>query len=306
MKFHQLRDFLAIVEKQNISSAARFLGVAQPSLSRSVRELEKDLGGPLFERHARGVALTEMGRIFYRRARMMIRELERAREEIGELQGQVRGTLSVGLSSVSHYTLLNSTLAPFQKRYPAIQLTLIEGAYPLFETGLKEGNIDIYVGPAPDSLPQQLRAEHLFHPSRAVLARRGHPLASASSLAELLQADWITTSLTDRAEAEFGEIFESYGFPPPRLSIRVSSALTAVTALTSSDALTISSRTFAESPLASDALIVIEVKEPFTSPHISLVYRAGVPPTPAAEYFADMIRRAAVPMKMQYPSSKGI
>lgn len=303
MKFHQLRDFLAIVEKQNISSAAKFLGIAQPSLSRSVRELEKDLGVPLFERHARGVALTEMGRIFYRRARMMSRELEKAREEIGELRGQVRGTLSIGLSSVSHYTLLNAALTPFQKRYPAVQLTLIEGAYPLFETGLKEGNIDLYVGPAPDNLPQELKAEQLFHPSRAVLARRGHPLANATSLAELLQADWITTSLTDRAEAEFGEIFESHGLPPPRLSIRVSSALTVVTALTSSDALTISSRTFSESPLASDALMVIEVKEALTSPHISLVYRAGAPPTPAADYFADMIRRAAVPMKKQYPTS---
>lgn len=301
MKFHQLRDFLAIVEKQNISSAAKFLGIAQPSLSRSVRDLEKELGVPMFERHARGVALTEMGRIFYKRARIMMRELEKAREEIGELHGQVRGTLTIGVSSVSHYTLLSSALAPFQKRYPAVQLKLIEGAFPLFEIGLKEGNVDVYVGPAPDSLAQELKAEPLFHPSRAVLGRKGHPLAGATSLAELLQAEWITTSLTDRAEAEFGMVFESHGLTAPRISMRASSALTVITALTSTDALTISSRTFSDSPLFADDIVVIEVKEAISSPSISLVVRSGVPPTPAAEYFCDMIHRAAVPMLAKYP-----
>lgn len=114
MKLHHLRDFLAIVEKESISAAAKYLGIAQPSLSRSIRELEKELGVALFERHARGAALTPMGAVFAKRARMAVRELEKGREEIS--QGQVHGDVTVCISGVSHLTLLGAALRPFQDR----------------------------------------------------------------------------------------------------------------------------------------------------------------------------------------------
>ena len=302
MKLHHLRDFLAIVEKQSISAAAKYLGIAQPSLSRSIRELEKELGVPLFERHARGAALTQAGTVFARRARMAVRELEKGRDEISQIQGQLHGDVAVCISGVSHLTLLGAALAPFQKRYPLVNLNLIEGVYPLCESRLKEGSIDVYVGPAPESgAPPELKVEKLFQPGRVVLARKGHPLAGAKSMRELLDADWLTTSITDKAEAEFGAIFEQIGLPPPRLSIRVSSAMTLITALISSDALVITSRTLADMPMFKDLVTVLDVEEVLTAPHIALIYRAAVPPTPAAEYFCDMIRRAAVPMIKLYP-----
>ncbi|MES2050781.1 MAG: LysR substrate-binding domain-containing protein [Pseudomonadota bacterium] len=302
MKLHHLRDFLAIVEKESISAAAKYLGIAQPSLSRSIRELEKELGVPLFERHARGAALTQMGKVFAKRARMAVRELEKGRDEINQIQGQVHGNVAVCISGVSHLTLLGEALGPFQDRYPLVRLNLIEGVYPLYENRLKEGSIDAYVGPAPEGgVPPELKLEKLFQPPRVVLARKGHPLAGAKSIRELLDADWLTTSITDKAETEFGAIFEQIGLPPPRLSIRVGTALTLIVALTSSDALVISSRAWADTPMFKNLLTVLDVEEVLTAPAIALVYRAGVPPTPAAEYFCDMIRRAAVPMMKLYP-----
>ncbi|MBI2726985.1 MAG: LysR family transcriptional regulator [Polaromonas sp.] len=302
MKLHHLRDFLAIVEKESISAAAKHLGIAQPSLSRSIRELEKELGAPLFERHARGAALTQMGIVFARRARMAMGELEKGRAEISQMQGEVHGDVTVCISGVSHLTLLGESLTPFQKRYPLVKLHLIEGVYPQVESRLREGSIDAYVGPVPDvNIPPDLRVEKLFQPSRVVLARKGHPLAGARSLAELVDANWLTTSITDKAELEFGAIFEAQGLPPPRLSMRVGSSMTLITALTSSDAIVISSRTWADLPMFRDLLTVIEVEQILSAPAIALIYRAAVPPTPAAEYFCDMIRRAAVPMLKRYP-----
>lgn len=304
MKFHQLRDFLAIVEKGSISAAAKYLGIAQPSLSRSIRELEKELGVPLFERHARGAALTPLGAMFAKRARLSVMELEKARDEISQNRGQVHGNVTVCISGVSNLTLLNAALRPFQKRYPLVNLSLVEGVYPLIENRLKEGSIDLYVGPAPDvGPPVELTLEKLFSAPRAVLARKGHPLAGATSLRQLLDANWLTTSITDRAETEFGSIFEALGLPPPRLSIRVSSALTLITALTGSDALAITSRTWADLPLFGNLITVIPIEETITGPSIALIHRAAVPPTPAAEYFCDMIRRAAVPMATRYPNT---
>jgi LysR family transcriptional regulator of abg operon len=183
MKLHHLRDFLAIVEKESISAAAKSLGIAQPSLSRSIRELEKELGVPLFERHARGAALTPMGTVFAKRARMAVRELEKGRDEIAQIQGAVHGDVTVCISGVSHLTLLGAALRPFQDRYPLVNLNLIEGVYPLYENRLKEGSIDVYVGPVPEGgAPSELKVEKLFQPSRVVLARKGHPLAGAKSM----------------------------------------------------------------------------------------------------------------------------
>ncbi|WP_084181694.1 helix-turn-helix domain-containing protein [Polaromonas glacialis] len=77
MKLHQLRNFFAIVEKVSISAAAKYLDIAQPSLSRSIRKLEKELGIPLSKRHVRGPVLTPLGTKFSKSARLSMIELEK-------------------------------------------------------------------------------------------------------------------------------------------------------------------------------------------------------------------------------------
>ena len=67
----------------------------------------------LFERHASVAALTPMGAVFARRARMAVRELEKGRDEISQIQGQVHGDVVVCISVVSHPTLLGAALQPF-------------------------------------------------------------------------------------------------------------------------------------------------------------------------------------------------
>ena len=64
MKLHHLRDIVAIAERGGLRAASRHLQIAQPALTRSLSELERELGAPLFERHSRGMALTAMGRAF--------------------------------------------------------------------------------------------------------------------------------------------------------------------------------------------------------------------------------------------------
>src|SRR5580693_6822900 len=68
MKLHQLRDLVAIAEHGSLRAAARHLGIAQPTLTRSLSELERELGAPLFERRARGMVATALGQAFIRRA----------------------------------------------------------------------------------------------------------------------------------------------------------------------------------------------------------------------------------------------
>ena len=294
MKLHHLRDLLAIAEKGSINSAAKHLGMAQPALSRSVRELEREIGVPLLERQPTGTMLTPMGILFARRATSAVNELRRARDEVQQLQGSVQGTVVACVSGVAHIALLSEALAPFYEAYPHVKLRIIEGVYPMVEARLKSGAVDFYIGAAPEGGPApDLQLVKLFDNTRVVLCRVGHPLSKARSLAELVDAKWVTTSITDHAEAEFSSVFARFGLPAPRLSIQAESALTWITAVASTDMLTMSPVQWLDSSLIKGAISQIKVQELIAAPAIVLIRRHAIPPTPAAEYLCDMMRRPA-------------
>ncbi len=291
MKLHQFRDVVAIAERGSLRAASRHLGIAQPALTRSVRELERELGAPLFERQARGMVLTPMGDVFVRRANAVLGEVRRARDEVEQLQGGVGGNVSAGLSSVPYMAMLPQALRPFRARYPNVRLNLIEGLYPALEAGLKDGSVDIYIGPRPDALAPGLAEEKLFDNTLTVLARKGHPLAKARTLADLADAEWATTSVTYKAEEELGAMFASRGLKPPRLTVQSHSALTLIVSLSYSDLLAMVPVQWTEFPFTTSALAAIPIKDVLPAPPIVLVRRAGLPLTPAAEFFVDLMRR---------------
>ena len=142
--------------------------------------------------------------------------------------------------------------------------------------------------------------EILFNNTRQVFARRGHPLAKARSLRDLVGASWITTGTTSDAEAEFRDLFVRHKLPPPRLVIKAESMLSALITLMSSDALVVTLRQYDEFALTRSALQVIDIEESLPAPDIVVIRRAGLPLTPAADYLCDMFRRASA----QYVSAR--
>ena len=298
MKLNQLRDVLAVAERGSLRAAARHLGVAQPALTRSIQELERELGVPLFERHPTGVSVTEMGALFVRRANAVRSELQRAREEIDQIRGKTHGRVSACLSTVPHIALLPYALPAFRARYPDVHLDLSEGLYPMIEASLRSGIVDIYVGPPPaQATGPDLLVEKLFANTRVILGRKGHPLAHARSLRELIDAQWLSTSVFLKADEELAPLFAQYGLPAPRLVVQGHSALTMLVAIAYSDLLGMLPVQWTEFPLTRDGLQRIDVAEPLPAPPICIVRRAGLPLTPAGEYFCDMMRRASAHVK---------
>jgi LysR family transcriptional regulator of abg operon len=303
MKLHHLRDVVAIAERGSLRAAARHLSVAQPALTRSVRELERELGAVLFERRTRGMILTPMGSAFVRRARSVLGEMRRAREEVEQLHGGTRGKVVAGLSLAAHVALLPKALSRFRARYPQVQLHVIEGWYPTLEAGLKDGSVDFYVGPEPDAtLPPDLTQEKLFDNTRVILARIGHPLMRAKSLRALADAEWATTSITFKAEEELHGIFKDHGLPQPRLALQSQSAITLLISLANSDLLAMAPVQWTTFPAARGMLAPINVRETFRAPTIVIIRRRDLPLTPAAEFLLDLLRRGA-PRRAHLPET---
>lgn len=292
MKINSLRDFLAVAERGGLRAAARHLGVAQPAITRSIQELEKELGVALFERSAKGVKLTPMGSAFQRRANAVRSELQRARDELDQMRGETHGQLRICLSGVPHMALLPHVLRPFRSRYPKVLIDIVDAVFPTVEAQLKDGSVDCYVGPVPPKISAELQVEKLFDNTRVILGRVGHPLAHARSLSELADAEWLTTSITYKAEEELGPLFAQHGLPAPRLVLRAQSTLTFLTTVPYTDLLMMLPVQWLQSPLSRGLVQMIDVSEKLPAPPICLVQRTGMPLTPAADFFCTLMRRA--------------
>jgi LysR family hydrogen peroxide-inducible transcriptional activator len=178
MELHQLRYFCAVTDTGSFSRAAEQSHVSQPSLSQQILKLEDELGARLFDRLGRSVRLTELGKTFLPRARAVLRELEAARGDVVERKDSVAGPVTVGaIPTVAPY-LLPRVLTSFSKKFPQVQLTVVEEITPVLLDRLRASAVDLAVLALPirghefESVP--LLTEPLFAvlPQKHKLARR--------------------------------------------------------------------------------------------------------------------------------------
>ena len=293
IKLHHLRDFVAIAQHQSLRGAARALALAQPALTRSLRELEHELATSLVERHARGVVLTPIGKRFLMRAQSAVEEVRRATEEVAQLGGAGTGQVAVALSTAAMIGMLPDAVRAFRKAHPQARLRVVEGAFPTAEARLLDGQLDFFIGPRPERVPKALRVELCFANERVVVARKRHPQRLATSLAELVDCDWMLTGLREREEQEHEELFSHYGLPAPKAWLRVESTLGLLSIIGATDALVLLPRQWTDTPMFRSLLMEIPVREKLMAPDIVMVSRASVPLTPLAEKLAVFLQRAS-------------
>ena len=296
MKLNQIRDVLAVAELGSLRAAGRHVGVAQPAITRSIQEIEHELGAALFERHSKGVRLTTIGEAFVRRATVVDSELRRAREEIEQLKGRSTGQVAVAMSIAASIALMPSAIAAFSKRYPNAVVKISETLFQPIENEVADGRIDFYVGALdlPIASPR-LSVEKLFDNERVVVGRKGNPLLKAASLEALTSARWVRPALSSRSlEADFDAWFADLGLPKPNVVMHTRSALLTVLAVATSDLLTVVPRQWLEFPALVDRLDVLSLIGPMEAAPVCLVRQSGVPLTPMAEHFCDLIRGRAL------------
>ncbi len=295
MKLSHIRDILAVADCGSLRAAGRQLGVAQPAITRSIREIEHELGASLFERHAKGVRLTPIGEAFVRRAAVVQNELRRAKDEVDQLRGQDVGQVSVVMSIAASIAILPRALVAFRKENPSVLLRVSEGLFQPVERDIIDGRVDFYAGAlnAPVSDPR-LVVEQLFVNQRLIVARAGHPLQTASSIQELGSAYWLRPALTDRSlEADFADWLREMGLPSPKVVMHTRSALQTVLAVAASDLLTVVPRQWLELPELAGRLEALPVIPPVSAAPVCMVRQSAIPLTPLAERLSDIVRRVA-------------
>ncbi len=180
----QLRYFVEIAESGSFTAAAEHLYIAQSALSRQIKELEQQLGTPLFERTARQPRLTPAGQTFFERARKLLADLDSAERLTQEIGQGLRGSLRLNHSSTVPLTgRLLERLSHYLNANPDVSLEIAQQGSEAQLQDIAEGNLDIgllrlpVLRQHPGIAIQPLYSEPLY---LAVAA--GHPLASATSV----------------------------------------------------------------------------------------------------------------------------
>jgi len=191
MELRHLRYFVAVAEELNFGRAAERLRIAQPPLSRQIRDLEREVGAPLFERVPRGVELTPAGRAFLPEARLTLAQAERAQRTAQRAAQGETGRLRVGfVEAATHSGILPDVLSFFRAHLPSVGLSLFE-LDPLRQAeAFQDGRIDIGILHSPPlDAARWLRVEPIYAEPVILALPRTHPLAKRSRLALASLAD---------------------------------------------------------------------------------------------------------------------
>ncbi|MCU9946183.1 LysR family transcriptional regulator [Pseudomonas sp. PDM13] len=273
MKLHQLRAIVAIYESGSIQEASRLLHISQPALSKSIKELEADLGVQLLVRSNRGITATDFGERLVRRARLILEEVRRAREEIDTLKGVMDGKVSIGVSPVTPGAQFIDSLNRYRKRYPNVRVQIHELRPSKLMEGLREGLLDLVLTSLPASRNNDgFHWAELYAQPTVLAVRKGHPLRNARSLSELLGEEWL---LQDSLEqSRIGCMFETYRLPPPQRVIECASVVLFSELALNTDAVSYWSRRILDhvSKLGQD-LEILDLAEQVPPMNISLVCR---------------------------------
>lgn len=171
-----LRYFATVARHGSIREAADDLHIAQSALSRQIQKLEKELGVPLLQRHARGIALTSAGEIFLRYARSSLRQVDKVRSELDALKGLRRGRIVIHAieSLVPH--LLPRAIASFRQRHPGVTFEITIDGSDHVVVAVREGRADIGLAFYPPADPEIVSVFKMREPLVAMMSSR-HPLA---------------------------------------------------------------------------------------------------------------------------------
>ncbi len=188
MDLKQLESFVRVAELGSFTRAAVELGLAQPALSRQVRQLEVELHQHLLKRNGRGAVVTEAGQTLLQHARGILHQVERAREELGQVKGSLAGRVAVGMPPSISRSLTVPLVHAFRKVMPGATLSIRESLSAAMQEDLVKGRLDLALLYNPASVSeiqlQPLIRQKLFVIQRR-LAARGLSAISISELADL-------------------------------------------------------------------------------------------------------------------------
>ena len=171
-----MKYFVEVVKQGGMTNASKSLYIAQPTISKAIKDIEAEMAVPLFDRSKRNLVLTDAGKIFFNKCKEIISLYDNLRTEINSLYGLETGHINISMSAVMSMRKFIGILGDFHQLYPNITYNLIESGGKTTENLILNDEVDIGV----TTLPVD---HHLFESislnkeDLRVVLHREHPLA---------------------------------------------------------------------------------------------------------------------------------
>ena len=172
---HQIRYFLAVCETLNFTRAAGACNVSQPSLTRSIKGLEDELGGRLFRRERNNTHLTDLGKMMHPHLTQVLIEIDAARERARSFAKLDDVELKLGIMCTIGPRRFVPFLQAFRERHPKVSLIMQDGSGSELQERLAQGELDIAVYGQPEEIDARFHAHRLYDERFVIGVGPGHP-----------------------------------------------------------------------------------------------------------------------------------
>lgn len=296
MELRHLRYFTAVARTLNFSMAARVLNIAQPPLSRQIRDLEQEIGATLFDRGTRPMQLTAAGRFLHEQAEQILARIDEVVVGTRRLAEGERGWFGVGFVPTTLYTLLPDLLRRFRLACPEVDIGLSELTTLQQIDALRAGRIDIGFGRLQLGAAD-IACEVILDETLAVILPAGHPMGALPEigLADVQRLPLIVYPARPRPSYadQVIEVFKSRGLMPT-IAFEVNEMQTAVGLVASGAGVTLVP--MSARPLVRDDVVHVPLAERDATSPIVMNYRVG-DASPLLDTFRRMLDAAGLPVR---------
>lgn len=288
----QVRALVGIWRAGSFRAAARELSIAEPSLHRPARELERLLRINLYRRTAMAIEVNPTGAELARRLSLAIAEIRCAVEEIGAALQSSRAGLRIGVLALSPRSILAEATTELLVRQPQQRVDVVEDSYENHVKALRSGDIDVIFGALRASAPGDLTERRLIADPYVLVCRASHPLARRRTVApsHLARFDFVLPSQGLPRRAALDRMLTNWKIKP-KARIETSCLSTILALLRGSDRISLLSRWHVDHAESRD-LRCINVAEASDEPRfVGLTLRTDWLPTPFQQDFLQIIQR---------------
>jgi DNA-binding transcriptional LysR family regulator len=289
MELRHLAYFVAVAEEASFTRAAARVSVAQPGVSAQIRQLEQELGQPLFDRSGRTVTLTEAGAAVLPYARAALDAVEGARRVVDELSGLLRGRVAVGMVTACGSLDLADMLAAFHRAHPGVEIALSEATSDRLIADLQVGHLDLaFVGLAAPP-PSGIETRVLVDEALVAAVVPDDPLAEADAITldGLRERALISLPRGTGLRAALDDACAAAGFKP---KIAFEASDLGVVAQLAIRGLGVAMLPESVATACADRLRTVLIAEPVPRGTLELAWRADGPVSPAARVLIEHAR----------------
>lgn len=296
LKLRHLRVVAAIGEFSNIRAAAEYLGISQPAVSRTLKELEDDIGLQLVHRTNRGVVLNEYGEALRRNARQVLSQVRRTSEELSDLSSGFGGHLRIGVLTANVSPLASRVIGQLFEEHPGSTVAVVEGSNDVLMPSLIQGDLDVIVGRLPNSYNRKfVTQEALYVEKEVFIARAGHPLLDVADLglADTVNWKWILPRPETEMRQRIDAAFHAEGLELPNCVLESVSRVINRDLIRSSDMIGISGWSAVREHIEAGVLAELPIRIELSSQVIGFSSRKVEEPSKILSNFVALLREEA-------------